>query len=241
MNALAIVTGGSSGIGRAITLGLIASGFDVYFTYRTQEVAARAIAEQYPGQCRAFHLNASLASIQDFAQQVLNERTPKILINNIGINDDSLFINQDLTRFLQIIKINFGVTLAFCKAFIYEMMKQRDGQVINISSVAANKVKMGNSAYGVSKAAIERFSKSLALEVARFNLKVNCVSPAFVQTEMLEKFLNNRKQGEFYKNIPAGKVLKPEEVANVVVALCTGVINTTGSVITIGNGENITN
>ena len=125
--------------------------------------------------------------------------------------------------------------------FLESMIQKRKGHIINISSVAAIKPKVGNTAYGVSKAAIERFSKSLALEVARFNIRVNCVSPAYVKTDLLNAFLDGKKEREFYKAIPMRKVLLPEEVANIVVLLCSDQIRTTGSVFYVGNGENIVN
>lgn len=239
MKPLAIVTGGTRGIGLAITEALIKQGFDVYFTYKSKEDLAKAIENKNQGSCKGFKFHHEKDNIQNLARQILDERPLDVLVNNIGVNHDELFMNQDLSAFWKIIEINFGSTIACCKAFLDSMVQRRQGHIINISSVAAIKPKIGNSAYGVSKAAIERFSKTLALEVARFNVRVNCVSPAYVQTDLLDSFLEGKKRGEFYKNIPMRKVLLPKEVANVVVQLCANQITTTGSVFYIGNGENI--
>ncbi len=240
MNKLAIVTGGSRGIGRAITIGLIKEGFDVYFTYKKSTKAANTLVDQYPNNCKAFQLDSTTDDIEKFALEVCDERVPDVLVNNVGVNADRLFSGQSLDQFWDILKSNLGSTLSFSHAFVRPMMQKRQGQIINISSVAAIKPKIGNSAYGVSKAGIERFSKTLALEVSRFNVKVNCVAPAYTQTDLLAEFVNDQNRKDFLRGIPMRKVLQPEEVANVAVSLASNKINTTGSVFYLGNGENIT-
>lgn len=239
MRPLAFVTGGTRGIGRAITDKLIQLGFDVYFTYKNNYGLALEIEQKYPGICKGHAFDHKKENIQTLADKILKERIPEVIVNNIGINHDGLFLKQDLASFWDAMQMNFGSVLACCKAFLDCMLQQRKGHIINITSVAAIKPKIGNSAYGVSKAAIERFSKTLALETAHFNVRVNCVSPAYVKTDLLDSFLENKTKSEFYKTIPMRKVLLPDEVANLVGLLSTNQIMTTGSVFYVGNGENI--
>lgn len=239
MKQLAFVTGGTRGIGRAITEKLIDLGFDVYFTYKNNHNLALELEQKYPNSCKGFLYDHTKENIQILAENIIKDRVPDVIVNNIGINQDELFLKQDLSSFWETMELNFGSVLSCCKAFLESLVQQRKGHIINITSVAAIKPKIGNSAYGVSKAAIERFSKTLALETARFNVCVNCVSPAYVKTDLLDSFLAHQSKNEFYKSIPMRKVLLPEEVANLVGLLATNQISTTGSVFYVGNGENI--
>lgn len=239
MRPLAFITGGTRGIGRAITVKLIELGFDVYFTYKNNHELALKLEQQYPNVCKGFAHDHTKENIQTLADQILKEHVPEVIVNNIGMNQDELFIKQDLTSFWDVMQLNFGSVLSCCKAFLESLVQQRKGHIINITSVAAIKPKIGNAAYGASKAAIERFSKTLALETARFHVRVNCVSPAYVKTDLLDSFLEHKSQSEFYKAIPMRKVLLPEEVANLVGLLASNQITTTGSIFYVGNGENI--
>ena len=239
MKPLAFVTGGTRGIGRAITVKLIHLGFDVYFTYKNNYDLASELEGKYPGCCKGYMIDHGNDDIKKLVNDILSERTPEVIVNNIGINHDQIFMGQDLDSFWDMMKVNFGSVLAYSKYFLDSLVQKRKGHIINITSLAAIKPKIGNSAYGASKAAIERFSKSLALEVARFNVRVNCVSPAYVKTDLLDSFLEGKAEQEFYKNIPMRKVLLPDEVANLVGLLSSDQIMTTGSVFYVGNGENI--
>ncbi|WP_049019733.1 SDR family NAD(P)-dependent oxidoreductase, partial [Burkholderia cenocepacia] len=113
------------------------------------------------------------------------------------------------------------------------------GAIVNVSSIAARKPKTGNGAYGASKAAIERFTKTLALEMARFGVRVNAVAPGFVRSDLFERFLASQDAAAFYRQIPMRKILEPEQVARTVLLLANGALETTGSVVDLGNGENI--
>ena len=237
---LAVVTGGARGIGLGLVNSLILAGYEVYFTYHTSDDKALEIMDTNPNKCKGFKVDSkNVEAIFQFADQVLQYKTPDILINNVGINDDKLLINQTFEEFKNIVDINFLSVVAFCKAFLNDMIENRIGNIINISSVAANKPKAGNSSYGASKLAIERFSKSLALEVARFKIKVNCVAPGFVHTNMFDDFIASQDKRAFYSQIPMRKILAINEVCDTVIALCNNTISTTGSVISLGNGENI--
>ena len=118
------------------------------------------------------------------------------------------------------------------------MAKARHGNIINIGSVAAQKIKLGNTAYGCAKAAIERLSMGLSIELARFDVRVNCVSPGFVDTDMFQAFAGDQVR-EILKSIPARRVMTAEEVAEAVCLLATRRLSTTGSLLRVGNGENV--
>ncbi len=240
MTKLAIVTGGARGIGRAIVEILLANNYLVYFTYHHSKDAAQALMDQHPDKCKGFQIDSgNEGEISTFANEVLKNKSPYALINNTGINNDQLFMLQGLKEFWDSLHINLGSTLRFCKAFLPSMIENKIGHIINISSVAATRPRVGNSAYGVSKAAIERFSQTLALEVARFNIHVNCIAPGFVQTEMFETFMQSQDKRQFYSHIPMKKVLLPEEIGKMVCAICEGIVSTTGTIFKVGNGENI--
>ncbi len=174
-----------------------------------------------PHACFGFQVDArDPEAIDEFCRGVLEKETPYALVNNIGMNNDQLFLSQRLEDFFDTLNVNFASVVRFSKNFMESMMLKKEGHIINMSSVAANKPKPGNSAYGTSKIAIERFSKTLALELAKFNIKVNCIAPGFVKTKMLEKFLEGKNEREFYKQIPARNVLMPDDISNLIVMLC---------------------
>lgn len=240
MRKLIVVTGGTRGIGKAIVSGVLKKGYRVYFTFKNSWAAAKDIEIDFPGQAKGFQVDsASNTEIVAFIEEVLSKETPYALVNNVGVPNDELFYNQSFDTFLATFQINFGSAICYVKGFLSAMMIERCGHIINMSSIASRKPKAGNAAYGSAKAAIERFSSSLAIEVARFNINVNCVSPGFVKTEMFEEFLKRQDERSFYKKIPMRKILSPEEVANVVALLIQGEISTTGTNICLGNGENI--
>ena len=235
------VTGGSSGIGRAIVEKFAQEGHNVYFTYRKSVDAVTKIKEQFPNTFALFVDFSNTESLVQLLEKLRSLTIPDVIVNNFGINRDALFVDKGLDDFFSVIDQNFKVPVTIIRYFLQDMIARRSGTIINISSVAAHKCKIGNAAYGVSKTALERFSKTLALEVARFAISVNCVAPGFVDTPLLDEFLKTNliERNQFLKNVPARKIMRPEDVANTVSALTNGMINTIGSVITLGNGENI--
>lgn len=240
MTELVLVTGGSRGIGKAITQLFIDKEYDVIFTYRKNEEQAKEFEKNSNGKAKAYRVDGSdWNEIEKFARLILKDRAPGILINNAGLNVDSLFFDMQLEDFWEIMRTNLGSTIAFCKFCVPAMMQKRKGSIINIASVSARKVVLGNTAYGVSKAAIERFSKGLALELARFNVRVNCLAPGYVETDMLKGFLNGNDRKELLKRIPTRTILSPQAVAQFVFDIVEGRLETTGTTFYIGNGENI--
>ncbi|AZE84784.1 hypothetical protein C4J98_3378 [Pseudomonas orientalis] len=239
MSKTAVVTGGTRGIGRAIVAKLVAEGFTVFATYHQDEAAADRLIGEFGEQVITARVDGSARDqVEQFRQQILAYPLPSVLVNNAGIARDGLFLSQEPATFAQVMANNFGGTLNFCEVFAPLMATARQGNIINIGSVAAQKVKLGNTAYGCAKAAIERLSLGLSVELARFDVRVNCVSPGFVDTEMFQTFAGDQVR-EVLKSIPGRRVMTAEEVAEVVCLLATRRLCTTGCVLRVGNGENV--
>ncbi|WP_259782592.1 SDR family NAD(P)-dependent oxidoreductase [Aestuariispira ectoiniformans] len=239
MTNCAVVTGGVRGIGRQIALKLADAGFQVFATYRSNREAAENVERDSGGRIKAIPVDGGdIRAVEEFRAVVLQTGTPTVLVNNAGVTGDGLLMENGIQRIAESMNNNFMGTVNFTLTFLDDMMKKREGNIINLSSSAAHKIKPGNAAYGCSKIAIERFSKGLAKEVGRFNIFVNCVAPGWVETEMFKTFAGPQRK-EILKDIPTRKILQPEEVAQVVTDLAMRRTNTTGSVLTLGNGEQI--
>ncbi|MEB0046176.1 MULTISPECIES: SDR family NAD(P)-dependent oxidoreductase [unclassified Pseudomonas] len=239
MTDIAIVTGGTRGIGRAIVAKLIAQDFTVFATYQNDEAAADRLSGEFGARVITARVDGSdRGQVERFQAQLIDYPLPSVLVNNAGITRDGLFLSQEPSSFAQVMANNFGGTLNFCEVFAPLMAKARHGNIINIGSVAAQKIKLGNTAYGCAKAAIERLSLGLSVELARFDVRVNCVSPGFVDTDMFQTFAGEQAR-EILKSIPARRVMTADEVAQIVCLLATRQLSTLGTVLRVGNGENV--
>jgi 3-oxoacyl-[acyl-carrier protein] reductase len=238
---VALVTGGSRGIGRAIVQAFAAEGAKVAFVYRGHKEAADALAAEVAGAGRtALALQADVASA-DEAQKVVDRVTKEwgrvdVLVNNAGIIRDDLFVRMEPEAWKAVLETNLGGAYNFCRAVAYPMMKQRAGRIINVSSVAAEHVNPGQTNYAASKGAINSFTRALAAELASRNVTVNAIAPGFIETDMSEAVRN--KAGDLIKKmIPMRRLGRPEDVARVAVFLASpeaGYI--TGQVLTVDGG-----
>lgn len=235
MTQLAIVTGGTRGIGRQVSTYLAEQGFDVIATYRSDRAAANALAEASGIETRCVD-GADAQAVAAFQAEIAARGVPEILVNNAGAAEDGLLLKDGRDRVAAMMANNFMGTVNFSLAFVNDMIARRRGNIVCLSSSAAHKIKPGNSAYGCSKIAIERFAKGLAKEIARFNVFVNCVSPGFVETELFNSFAGVKRR-EILLEIPTRKVLSAAQVARITVDLATRRTSTTGSVLLVGNGE----
>jgi 3-oxoacyl-[acyl-carrier protein] reductase len=238
---VALVTGGSRGIGRGIVKAFAAEGARVAFVYRGNKEAADAlVAEVNQAGGTALALQCDVTRPEDVQQGV--ERVEKewgpvnILVNNAGVIHDDLFVRLEPDAWNKVLQTNLGGTYHFCRAIAYSMMKQRKGRIINISSVAAEHVNPGQTNYAASKGAINSFTRALAVELASRNVTVNAIAPGFIETDMSEAVRN--KAGDLIKKmIPMRRLGQPEDIARVAVFLASeesGYL--TGQVLTVDGG-----
>jgi 3-oxoacyl-[acyl-carrier protein] reductase len=238
---VAIVTGGSRGIGRAIVKAFAGEGAKVAFIYRGSQQAADALAQevQQAGGI-GLALQCDVASYDDAQKTV--ERVEKewgsldILVNNAGVIRDDLFVRMEPEAWQTVLQTNLGGTFNFCKAVGFTMMRQRRGRIINISSVAANYVNPGQTNYAASKGAINSFTRALAVELAGRGVTVNAIAPGFIETDMSEAVRN--KAGDLIKKmIPMKRLGQPDDIAKVAVFLASpDAAYLTGQLITVDGG-----
>jgi 3-oxoacyl-[acyl-carrier protein] reductase len=213
-----IVTGGSRGIGAAIVKHLAAEGAQVCFTYSSREEAAAEVAKTLPGEGH-FFLKLDVASEESInqAMEQITARWPSVdgLVNNAGITKDQLLMRMKTDDFDAVIATNLRGTFLMTKALTKIMMKARKGSVVNITSVIGQTGNPGQANYAASKAGTEAFSKSVALELASRNVRVNCVAPGFIGTEMTHVMSDDAKEKVLGK-IPMGTIGEGQDVAHAV-------------------------
>jgi 3-oxoacyl-[acyl-carrier protein] reductase len=238
---VALVTGGSRGIGRAIVRALAAEGAKVAFVYRGNREAADSLTEEVKtagGQALALQADvADATAVQRCVERLEKEwQRLDILVNNAGIIRDDLFIRMEPEAWNSVLQTNLGGVYNFCKAVAYTLMRQRRGRIINISSVAAEHANPGQANYAASKGAINAFTRALAVELASRNVTVNAVAPGFIETDMSEAVRN--KAGDLLKKlVPMRRLGQPEDIARVVVFLASpDSAYMTGQVLTVDGG-----
>jgi len=216
-----LVTGGSRGIGASIVQVLAEKGATIAFTYSSREDAAKEVLSRLQGEGH-FYLPMDVSSEESVISAV--EKVMKKfgdidgLVNNAGITNDTLMLRMKSEDFSKVIQTNLMGTFYVTKAFLKPMIKARKGSIVNITSVIGQTGNAGQANYAASKAGVVGFSKSTALEVASRGVRVNCVAPGFIETEMTE-VLPEEVRAEATKRIPLQRIAKPEEVAYAVAFL----------------------
>ncbi len=214
----AIITGGSRGIGKGIVEVFANHGANIAFTYSSSEEAAKSIEEDIRKtgvKVKAYKSNAAdFDQCQELAQQVAEEfGSIDILVNNAGITKDNLLMRMSEEDFDKVIQVNLKSVFNMTKAVQRTMLKQRNGSIINMSSVVGVKGNAGQSNYAASKAGIIGFTKSMALELGSRNIRSNVIAPGFIETEMTAK-LDQDTVAEWRKAIPLKRGGTPEDIAN---------------------------
>ncbi|MDG5788227.1 3-oxoacyl-[acyl-carrier-protein] reductase [Evansella sp. AB-P1] len=221
----ALVTGGSRGIGKAICLGLAKQGVNVAVNYSGSQDKAEAVAEE----CRSFGVKAMAVqcnvadsnAVTDMVKTVIAEfGSLEILVNNAGITRDTLIMRMKEEDFDAVIDTNLKGVFNCSKAVTRQMMKQRYGRVINISSVVGVLGNAGQANYVASKAGVIGLTKSMARELANRNIHVNAIAPGFIETDMTESLSEEMKE-EMLKQIPLAKLGSPDQIASVVAFLAS--------------------
>ena len=217
---IAVVTGASRGIGKAIAKELAAQGATVVINYNGSEAKADEVKHEIVekggcAQCMQCNV-ADYEGCEAFIKAVIEQfGRIDILVNNAGITKDALLMRMKKEDFEDVINVNLVGTFNVTKNVIPYMIKQRSGRIINISSVVGVSGNAGQTNYSASKAGIIGFTKSLAKEVASRNILVNAVAPGFIETQMTDVLKQEVKE-EIAKNIPLRRMGTPEDVANVV-------------------------
>jgi 3-oxoacyl-[acyl-carrier protein] reductase len=238
---VAIVTGASRGIGKAIAEQFIAQGAKVAFTYRSSAEAAAALEKELSaggGTVKGFQSDA--ASMTD-AERLVGEvveafGTVDIVINNAGITDDTLLMRMTEEQWDRVISVNLKSCFNLTKAVMRTMLKARSGSIVNISSVVGVQGNAGQANYAASKAGILGFTKSVALELGSRNIRCNAIAPGFIETEMTAKLDEDTVQG-WRDAIPLKRGGTPEDVANLCVFLASDMSSyITGQTLNVDGG-----
>lgn len=218
-NQVALVTGASRGIGKAILHALAAQGLEVVGTATTPAGAQGIEAELKKARLNGtgLQLNVSQAdSVSAVLEEVKARHSPpSILVNNAGITRDNLLVRMKDEEWDAVISTNLSSIYRLTRACLRDMMKMRHGRIISIASVAAMSGNAGQSNYTASKAGVIGFTKSLAREVASRGITVNVVAPGFIETDMTAE-LNESQRTQAVAQIPAGHMGTPEDIAHAV-------------------------
>jgi 3-oxoacyl-[acyl-carrier protein] reductase len=235
-NKTAIVTGGSRGLGKAMVEALVKRGCKVAFTYKSGKEAALCLQEQVKGRTAAYCLDVrNTQKIRKMVDEVKREFGGlDILINNAGVTCDKALMMMKDRDWHDIIDTNLNGTYNMTRACIVTLMKQKEGCIINISSVSGIVGLPGQTNYAASKAGIIGFTKALAKEVGPFNIRVNVIAPGFIQTDMLK---DSKKKEGLLRSIPFARFGQPCEVAELAAFLASSKAEyITGEVIRIDGG-----
>ena len=192
------VTGGSRGIGAGIAKYLANAGSQVAISFSSNEAAAQEVLKEMPGDghlCVSMNIS-NKESVDEAFKQVLEKFNGLDgLINNAGITKDQLMLRMNEDDFTQVVQTNLTGTFLCSKAVLKPMMKARKGSIVNITSVIGQMGNAGQANYAASKAGIEGFSKSLAKEMGSRGIRVNCIAPGFITTNMTDEMSEEHKKG----------------------------------------------
>lgn len=240
-NKVAIVTGGSRGIGRAIVEALAARGCDIAFNYSKSHEVALELEKAV--KAKGVRCKAECVDIKDFedvkewiAQIKEDFGRIDILVNNAGIVIDKPLMMMSREDWDQVLDTNLNGMFNAAKSCIVTFMKQKSGDIVNISSVSGIFGLPGQTNYSASKGGMNAFTKALAKEVARYGIRVNAVAPGFIETEILSHLTEDKKK-EITGQIPLQRIGTPQDVANCVVFLLSkGAHYMTGQIVQVDGG-----
>ena len=224
-NKKVIITGATGGIGNAITDFFCKQKSTILATGTNQQ-KLDLLKEKYNKiNIKNFDISKH-DNIENFVNEVSDILSggPDILINNAGITKDNLSLRMNMQEWQNVIDLNLTSTFLLCKYTLKKMIKNKYGKIVNITSVVGHTGNVGQANYTASKSGIIGFSKSLALEYAKKNININCVSPGFIETNMTSK-IDEKFKEQIISKIPSNKLGKPEDVANVVGFLSSDLSN----------------
>lgn len=219
---VALVTGGTTGIGREIALTLAEDGFDVAINYIQGELGIKTEIEAMGRKCLLIQGDvSSMTDMENVIKETMNTYGRiDVLVNNAGITRDSLVLRMTEKDFDSVVNVNMKGAFCTIKQVVPIMMKQRSGRIINISSVVGVVGNAGQVNYSASKAALLGMTRSLAKEVASRGILVNAVAPGFIATRMTDK-LNDAQKEAILNQIPLKQMGTPKDIANAVAFLAS--------------------
>ena len=216
-----IVTGASGGIGNSIVEKLNQAGANILASGTRIEKLNEVKSKYENIKILKFDISQS-DKIEEFIDTATNELGGNLdcIVNNAGVTQDNLAIRMSLEEWQKVIDINLTSTFLMSKSAIKKMLKNKSGKIINITSVVGHTGNIGQANYTASKAGIIAMSKSLAIEYAKKNININCVSPGFIKTTMTDK-LDEKFKDAIISKIPSGRLGDPNDIANAVLFLCS--------------------
>jgi len=240
MTRVALVTGGSGGIGAATCRGLAADGFHVLVGYGGNAAAAEEVATSCDGSAEALHIDVTDEdSVTAAIAHATDAGTLAVVVNNAGVADDDLLLRLDPARFDRTLQVNLRGAFLVSKGALRPMLRARHGRIISIASVVALRGNAGQTAYAASKSGLIGFTKSLAREVARKGITANVVAPGFVATAMTDQ-LPEAARESLVGLAPTGRPVEADEVAAAVRYLASDAAGSvTGSVLPVDGGAGI--
>ena len=243
-NKIALITGAGRGIGRAIAIALANEGAEVVINYNGSEERAKEVKqtiEENGGKASIYKCNVSdFVACEAMIKDIVKEYGHlDILVNNAGITKDGLIMKMKEEDFDSVLNVNLKGTFNTIRHSARQMLKQRSGKIINISSVSGILGNVGQANYAASKAGVIGLTKTMARELGSRGITVNAIAPGFVDTEMTE-VLSEEIRENACKQIILGRFGKPEDIANTAVFLASDKADyITGQVISVDGGMNV--
>ena len=236
----ALVTGASRGLGRAIALKLAEDGAQVALNFRSGEEQAREVADQIRSRGGTALLFRADVSVKDEARSLIGTVLEQwghldILVNNAGITRDRSMRKLTDDDWTDVINTNLNSVYYCTSAALKPMIERKYGRVVNISSFVGQAGNFGQANYSASKGGVIAFTKSVAIEVAKYNVTVNAIAPGFTETDMLAKVASDVRE-QILTKIPMGRFGKPEDIARAVAFLCAEGDYITGQQINVNGG-----
>lgn len=241
---VALVTGASRGIGRAIAMELAAKGAKVIINYAGNQAAAEAVVKEIndqSGEAMAYQCNVNdFDAVKEMIDYIVKEYGGiDILVNNAGITKDNLLLKMSEQDFDSVLDVNLKGCFNTCKHALRPMLKRRGGRIINITSVVGVTGNSGQANYSASKAGVIGFTKSMAKEVAAKGITVNAVAPGFIQTDMTD-ILSDAVKENILNSLPMKRIGTPQDIANAVCFLASDNASyITGQVLEVNGGMNM--
>ena len=216
-----IITGATGGIGNSIIKKLYDAGANILAT-GTKDEKLQELKKKFQNiQTLKFDISQT-ENLENFIEDATKKLGGKLdcTINNAGITQDNLAIRMSIEEWKKVIDINLTSTFLISKFAIKKMLKNKKGKIINITSIVGHTGNLGQTNYTASKAGIVAMSKSLAIEYAKKNININCISPGFIKTAMTDK-IDEKFKEVIISKIPSARLGEPEDVANAVIFLAS--------------------